>query len=78
MLESIAAFWAEYGAVLTDGVWDTLVMVVISTVRLSAERLYCMFFSLIEVLCQLRGSLFIERYQLNCGPCIMWSISRPP
>ena len=32
MLESIAAFWAEYGAVLTDGVWDTLVMVVISTV----------------------------------------------
>ena len=31
MLESIAAFWAEYGNVLTDGVWDTLVMVVIST-----------------------------------------------
>ena len=29
--ESIAAFWAEYGHVLTDGVWDTLVMVVIST-----------------------------------------------
>ena len=32
MLESIAAFWAEYGTVLTDGIWDTLVMVVISTV----------------------------------------------
>ena len=31
MFESIAAFWAEYGNVLTDGVWDTLVMVVIST-----------------------------------------------
>ena len=31
MFESIAAFWAKYGNVLTDGVWDTLVMVVIST-----------------------------------------------
>ena len=31
MFEYIAAFWAEYGNVLTDGVWDTLVMVVIST-----------------------------------------------
>ena len=32
MLETISAFWAEYGTVLTDGVWDTLFMVVVSTV----------------------------------------------
>lgn len=32
MFESIAAFWAEYGSVLTDGIWDTLIMVGVSTV----------------------------------------------
>ena len=38
MFESIAAFWAEYGNVLTDGIWDTLVMVVISTVIRLSDR----------------------------------------
>ena len=31
MLETISACWAEYGTVLTDGVWDTHFMVVDST-----------------------------------------------
>ena len=31
MLETISAFWAEYGTVLTEGVWDTLVMTGLST-----------------------------------------------
>ena len=31
MLEIISAFWAEYGTVLTEGVWDTLVMTGLST-----------------------------------------------
>ena len=26
-----AAFWAEYGGILAEGVWDTLVMTVVST-----------------------------------------------
>lgn len=32
MLETISAFWAQYGSILLDGTWDTLVMVVVSTV----------------------------------------------
>ena len=32
MLESIAAFWAEYGEVLVEGSWETLIMVTLSTV----------------------------------------------
>lgn len=32
MAETITAFWAEYGNVLVDGIWDTLVMTGISTV----------------------------------------------
>ena len=32
MAETITAFWAEYGKVLLDGIWDTLVMTGISTV----------------------------------------------
>ena len=31
MLETISTFWAEYGTVLTEGVWDTLVMTGLST-----------------------------------------------
>ena len=31
MPEVISAFWAEYGTVLTEGIWDTLVMTGIST-----------------------------------------------
>ncbi|MGM9566338.1 methionine ABC transporter permease, partial [Evtepia sp.] len=32
MLETISAFWAQYGNILLDGTWDTIVMVVVSTV----------------------------------------------
>ena len=32
MSETIAAFWAEYGSVLTEGTWETLIMVGVSTV----------------------------------------------
>ena len=32
MLETISAFWAEYGELLVDGIWDTLLMTGISTV----------------------------------------------
>ena len=32
MAETITAFWAEYGNVLLDGIWDTLIMTGISTV----------------------------------------------
>lgn len=32
MVETISAFWAEYGDVLLKGTWDTLVMVSVSTV----------------------------------------------
>ena len=32
MLETIGAFWAEYGDVLIEGSWETLIMVTISTV----------------------------------------------
>ena len=32
MADVIAAFWAEYGTLLVDGVWDTLVMTAVSTV----------------------------------------------
>lgn len=32
MLETISAFWAEYGNVLMDGTWETIIMVAISTV----------------------------------------------
>lgn len=32
MAETITAFWAEYGNVLMEGIWDTLVMTGISTV----------------------------------------------
>lgn len=32
MFEIIAAFWAEYGDVLIEGTWETLIMVSISTV----------------------------------------------
>ena len=31
MPETVSAFWAEYGTVLTEGIWDTLVMTGIST-----------------------------------------------
>ena len=31
MLETISAFWAEYGDVLLEGSWETLIMVTIST-----------------------------------------------
>ena len=32
MADVIAVFWAEYGTLLVDGVWDTLVMTAVSTV----------------------------------------------
>ena len=32
MLETISAFWAEYGGLLIDGIWDTLIMTAVSTV----------------------------------------------
>ena len=32
MLETVSAFWAEYGDVLIEGSWETLLMVSISTV----------------------------------------------
>ena len=32
MPEVIGAFWAEYGSLLIDGIWDTLIMTVVSTV----------------------------------------------
>ena len=31
MLETISAFWAEYGDVLLEGTWETLIMVTVST-----------------------------------------------
>lgn len=31
MLNAISAFWADYGEVLIDGTWDTLIMVCVST-----------------------------------------------
>lgn len=31
MAETISSFWAEYGNLLIDGTWDTLVMVLVST-----------------------------------------------
>jgi D-methionine transport system permease protein len=32
MLESISAFWAEYGDLLIQGSWESLIMVIVSTV----------------------------------------------
>ena len=32
MFETISAFWADYGNVLIEGTWETLIMVVLSTV----------------------------------------------
>ena len=32
MLETVSAFWAEYGNVLIEGTWETIIMVTISTV----------------------------------------------
>ena len=32
MLETITAFWAQYGDVLTEGTWESLIMVTLSTV----------------------------------------------
>lgn len=32
MLNAISAFWADYGEVLIDGTWDTLIMVCVSTI----------------------------------------------
>ena len=32
MLESLSAFWAEYGTLLLEGTRDTLIMVGLSTV----------------------------------------------
>lgn len=32
MLETISAFWAQYGALLLEGAWDTMIMVIVSTI----------------------------------------------
>ena len=32
MLETIAAFWADYGNVLIEGTWESLIMVFLSTI----------------------------------------------
>lgn len=32
MLETISAFWAQYDSILLQGTWDTIIMVVVSTV----------------------------------------------
>jgi ABC-type methionine transport system permease subunit len=32
MIESISAFWNQYGSLILQGTWDTLVMTVVSTV----------------------------------------------
>lgn len=32
MLETISAFWVQYGALLLEGAWDTMIMVILSTI----------------------------------------------